>query len=591
MRYFRGLTPAKLHKLSTFLALLLMTSAMRADDFTTSDNQLYFASPRCWNEAIWQPGESSPVAGSAYEVLEGGLILNPPSAGVRTFPGDALVLDSGATLDVKGPVGTSLNFPGIDGNGGLILNGGTLMAGDNHTFRISGRICVAADSVLDHVSVGRNFVIAAQIHGGGGLTLQNGNIRNPLDIRSTNNTYRGTWFVNSGYLRGISKNSLGSGNVVISNGARFTVGYNIRTPGTLTLLGSNSVIFLHQNCQFGAVVINDSILPPGTYTYGQLADWFPGNFAPGGAGSITISPPDPSSSVVIAEGANTASDDLSAGFDTAVTATHLVSLAVIPPDAPDGVIVSAGSASQITIHWNESSILSGLGLGGYDVYRNGVRIATTSATTYQDNGLSPSTQYCYTIVAFDVLGNDSDPSAQTCAVTQSGIDATAPWVPSGLLVLANSASQVTLYWNASTDMGGSGLAGYRIYRNGVLIGSTASMTYTDTGLSAGTQYCYSIVAYDNAGNASSGSASVCATMPELLPSAPSGLTATAIDGASVHLAWTDNSNNESGFHIERASEAGGPWELVGTVGEDVTSYTDTGLNPATTYYYRVSAFN
>ena len=50
------------------------------------------------------------------------------------------------------------------------------------------------------------------------------------------------------------------------------------------------------------------------------------------------------------------------------------------------------------------------------------------------------------------------------------------------------------------------LAGYRVYRNGVLVGSTTSTTYTDTGLAAATQYCYSIMAYDYAGNSSSGSA-------------------------------------------------------------------------------------
>ena len=83
---------------------------------------------------------------------------------------------------------------------------------------------------------------------------------------------------------------------------------------------------------------------------------------------------------------------------------QLVTLSVIAPDPPGGVIVSANSSSQITIHWNASTILSGLGLGGYDVYRDGTRIATTSATTYYDSGLSPATQYCYTIVAFDVLG-------------------------------------------------------------------------------------------------------------------------------------------------------------------------------------------
>lgn len=82
-----------------------------------------------------------------------------------------------------------------------------------------------------------------------------------------------------------------------------------------------------------------------------------------------------------------------------------------------------------------------------------------------------------------------------------------------------------------------------------------------------------------------------ATIPPSSPAPPSNLNATAIDALSVDLVWTDNSNNELGFQIERASSAGGPWELAGTVGANVTSFTDSGLAPSTTYYYRVSASN
>ena len=209
---------------------------------------------------------------------------------MQTFTGDSLALDAGATIQASGPVGTSLNFPGVDGNAGLILNGGTLLAGDGHTFRISGRIYVAADSIIDHASAGGNFVITAQIEGDGNLTLVNGSIRRPLEIRSSDNPYRGTWLINSGYLRGTGNGSLGSGNIVIYEGARITVNYDIQTPGTLTLLGSNSVMFLHQDCQFGAAIINDTSLLPGAYSYDQLVAQFPGNFAPGGSGSITVLP-------------------------------------------------------------------------------------------------------------------------------------------------------------------------------------------------------------------------------------------------------------------------------------------------------------
>jgi hypothetical protein len=70
--------------------------------------------------------------------------------------------------------------------------------------------------------------------------------------------------------------------------------------------------------------------------------------------------------------------------------------------------------------------------------------------------------------------------------------------------------------------------------------------------------------------------------------APTGLHPAAASDAHIDLAWTDNSD-ESDFHIERSPNGSTGWTEVGTVGLDVTNYSDSGLNPATTYYYRVRA--
>jgi hypothetical protein len=61
--------------------------------------------------------------------------------------------------------------------------------------------------------------------------------------------------------------------------------------------------------------------------------------------------------------------------------------------------------------------------------------------------------------------------------------------------------------------------------------------------------------------------------------------------ASLQLAWLDNSTDEEGFNIERSLVSGGPYASVGTVGPNVTTYTDTNLLNGTTYCYRVNAFN
>jgi hypothetical protein len=74
------------------------------------------------------------------------------------------------------------------------------------------------------------------------------------------------------------------------------------------------------------------------------------------------------------------------------------------------------------------------------------------------------------------------------------------------------------------------------------------------------------------------------------PAAPSNLTATAVSSSQIHLAWTDNASNEEGFRIERRTGAQSFVEIA-AVGPDTTSFSDTGLAPATTYTYRVRAYN
>ncbi len=92
---------------------------------------------------------------------------------------------------------------------------------------------------------------------------------------------------------------------------------------------------------------------------------------------------------------------------------------------------------------------------------------------------------------------------------------------------------------------------------------------------------------DDATNNSAGTVvSVVATSP----TAPTGLAAVAVSSSQIDLTWTDNSDNEDGVRIERSTD-GTIWSEIATVGADVTSYSDTGLAPATTYNYRVVAFN
>ena len=116
------------------------------------------------------------------------------------------------------------------------------------------------------------------------------------------------------------------------------------------------------------------------------------------------------------------------------------------------------------------------------------------------------------------------------------------------------------------------------------------MTYTNTGLTAATTYYYRVRA-NNAGGVSANTDVVSGTTNPNPPSAPSGLGATALSPTEIRLSWTDNSNNETGFQIDRSPNGSSSWTQIGTVGANVTTFNNTGLSPSTQYFYRVRSTN
>ena len=80
------------------------------------------------------------------------------------------------------------------------------------------------------------------------------------------------------------------------------------------------------------------------------------------------------------------------------------------------------------------------------------------------------------------------------------------------------------------------------------------------------------------------------TTAPAVPAAPGGLTATAASPSAINLSWTDNSNNETGFDIERSADNVN-WAALATVGSNIQTYGNTGLAASTRYYYRVRAKN
>jgi chitodextrinase len=175
----------------------------------------------------------------------------------------------------------------------------------------------------------------------------------------------------------------------------------------------------------------------------------------------------------------------------------------LKPSAPSTLRATGSSSSTNGLTWNAST--DNVGVAGYNIFRDGAKIATVTGTTYTDTGLRAGTAYVYKVMAFDAAGNVSTASNNDTGTTFAGgatpgevDDTKAPTTPSTLRATGDSSSSNDLTWYKSSD--NVGVKGYEIFRNGTKIATVTGTTFHDTGLRSDTAYVYQVRAFDAAGN-------------------------------------------------------------------------------------------
>ncbi len=188
--------------------------------------------------------------------------------------------------------------------------------------------------------------------------------------------------------------------------------------------------------------------------------------------------------------------------------------------APTSVIASLGTSStgKINVTWS-----GGTGASKYEVYRCVVDYGCggtsgygfqwdPSDTYYYDYKVTSGSTYSYKVTACDSNGMNCSggtisnsitypaPSPTPTPTPTPTSDTVPPSTPTGLSATATSPSQINISWNASSD--DVGVTSYKVYRNGTLVSSVGTTSYSDTGLSPITSYSYTVIAYDAAGNSS-----------------------------------------------------------------------------------------
>jgi len=273
-------------------------------------------------------------------------------------------------------------------------------------------------------------------------------------------------------------------------------------------------------------------------------------------------------------------------------AAHAQTVGVTTPSIPSSVSASVSNQpSQIAVTWGASSESSGT-IEGYYVYRNGGKIANTAGTSIIDGGLQAGL-YTYTVAAYDASGTVSALSSPSTVTLLA--DTTSPSTPTGVTIAGSTSTNsfytvttLVISWNPSTD--NVGVAGYQVYRDGILITTSTSAAFTGTSLTdmvpPGT-YSYSVVAYDAAQNFSerSAPASVTISIDRLAPTVPTHVSVQQTAAGNATIAWATSTDDVAvaGYQIFRnnvqvASVTGSP-------------YADSGLTAGNIYYYQVAAYD
>jgi hypothetical protein len=220
-----------------------------------------------------------------------------------------------------------------------------------------------------------------------------------------------------------------------------------------------------------------------------------------------------------------------------------------------------------------------------------------------------SMRWEYYSQAENSMGFHNNPEATTeVSNARIWVDGFVPWPLTPVTVRLASAGQDSLtlvFYDQATDE-----AGFIVERASALEGpytqvaviptpngaNLGDVQWTETGLAPGTTYYYRVAAYGAGapGDAAYGPSvwSVWATgkTQGVAVAAPSNLLATAVSSSQINLTWTDNSNNEAGFRLERALDAAFTTGVtVRGVGANQQAFGDTGLVPNTHYFYRIFA--
>jgi autotransporter-associated beta strand protein len=289
----------------------------------------------------------------------------------------------------------------------------------------------------------------------------------------------------------------------------------------------------------------------------------------------------------------------------------------VPP--PPGSVSAYSGNGSVLLAWpatpgatSYNVLRSATSGGGYSAIASGsgavigpVCGSGPSNATYLDTTATNGTTYYYVVQSVNTTGTSANSPQSAGVAPSTGAAATAPAAPSGLGATVGSGT-VALTWNAS-----SGANYYTLQRSTVidkipnfsptpaltststvlstitLSNTVTGLAYTDTSVTNGSKYAYTVFATNAAGTSGSSNTVVAKPLPAAVPATPINVTATASAGQSV-LNWSAVPG-AVGYLVEVSNSPNGPFTYLESVAD--LTYTETGLVSGDTYYYEIVAMN
>lgn len=266
--------------------------------------------------------------------------------------------------------------------------------------------------------------------------------------------------------------------------------------------------------------------------------------------------------------------------------------------APTNLKVTEYSDKAAKLSWSKVA-----GVTGYLVYystdnSNFTKLKTInsqSTTSYTVGGLTAGKAYYFALISYTDINGKITKSKRTSSLKITATSSSSVPAPSNLKVAEYSNSAIKLTWTKAPDV-----TGYYVYRSTdgkkyskIKTLKAYTTAYTNTSLTAGKKYYYSIASYKNT---STGAAAIgpkssavnALTISSSKLSYPSGFAVKEVATDAIKLVW-NKSSNASGYYIYRSIDNKN-FSKIKALPSSSTSYTNTALYLDTTYYYKIASY-